>query len=143
VQVFLREHRLNVTSLDWDADSASQLLEYAFEKARPAGIVAADSTLRDFGRVIRRHERVYNLHVDLARRYRPQGRIPRVTVFEAQDDPADGDGPFLKWDEFVGDLTFIGIPGDHFSILQKPNVDTLGEALRMELLAADSPQEKQ
>jgi amino acid adenylation domain-containing protein len=142
VQVFLREHRLDVTSLDWDADSAPQLLEYAFEKAKPAGIVAANSTLRDFGRVIRRHERVYNLHVDMARRYRPQGRIPSATVFEAQDGSTDGDGPFLKWDEFIDDLTFIGIPGDHFSILQKPNVDALGEALKRELLAADSPQEK-
>lgn len=142
VQVFLREHRLDLTPLERDADSDPQLLEYAFDKARPAGILAADSTLRDFSRVIRRYERVYNLHVDLARRYRPQGRIPRVTVFETLDDSTNGGGRFLKWDEFVDHLRTIGIPGDHFSILQKPDVDALGEALKRELLAADSPQEK-
>jgi amino acid adenylation domain-containing protein len=142
LRVFLREHRLDVTPPGWNPDSAPQLLEYAFDKARPAGIVAPDSTLRDFSRVIRRYERVYNLHVEMARRYRPQGRIPRVAVFEAQDDSADGNGRLLKWNEFVDHFTSIGIPGDHFSILQQPNVDALGEALKSELLAADGLHEK-
>jgi thioesterase domain-containing protein len=139
LQAFLREHRLDGTPLERAADSAPQLLKYAFDKARPAGIVAANSTLRDFSGVIRRYERIYNLHVDMARRYRPKGRIPRVTVFEAQDDSTDGDGQFPRWNELVDHLTSISIPGDHFSILQKPNVDALAEALKTELLAADSP----
>jgi thioesterase domain-containing protein len=129
LQLFLREHGLETGRPDSGSVSARPLLEQAYNQAKRAGIVGSKTTLGDFGRVIGRHSRVYRLHVDMARSYRPLGRVPKAVLFEAQDGSMNGDGPFRDWHEVTDHLTRTLVLGDHFSILQEPNVDGLAEAL--------------
>jgi thioesterase domain-containing protein/aryl carrier-like protein len=80
----------------------------------------------------RRFVNLLRTHTEAWRRYRPKIYPGRITLFRANGQAADHpEGADLGW----GRLASTGVeihdtPGDHLTMLQKPNVKTLAEKLR-------------
>jgi thioesterase domain-containing protein len=134
LDAFLREHHLEVPPPD-----VADRLAYTFDRSRHAGILPTGTTMHEFAALVRRRDRVYRHHIDAARRYRPEGRLPRVVLFEARDrgpsvEGTAGAAPSYRcWSGVADELVRLSLPGDHFSILLGPGVDPLADAMLAEL----------
>ena len=110
----------------------------------PAEAEVRDVVSRDLGTATRsidpkQLERllgVYGAHLEALYRYRPEPWLDEsvfVTLFQAEDatlpsTPANG------WDALIlGDIEVCRVPGDHYSMLAKPQVKVLAERLATRL----------
>ena len=81
---------------------------------------------------------ITDLYDQAVRMYRPQPYAGRVTVFKAEHawGPTD-----LGWGELArGGVQMELVPGDHYSMIQEPQVEQLSRKLAHALNAADSVQ---
>jgi thioesterase domain-containing protein len=127
---FFNEHGLEMPWGQSDGLGRKAILCEAFERAKQAGVISDAVDFDAFRRVMVRHRNHYRAHVRIGRRYVPNGRIPAMVLFDAQDRSLDGKGPFVDWDPFVGELERHTVPGDHFTMLREPNVTTLAKMLK-------------
>jgi len=112
--------------------------------ARRAGVVPSEMTLIEFRKVFD----IFKIHANTTRRYRPGQFQGRITLFCPADDfeqavfskdpgEATEQPEHIKLDPSKGwgSLATEGVdvhhvPGNHFSMLQEPNVQILGAQLR-------------
>jgi thioesterase domain-containing protein len=79
---------------------------------------------------------VFTSHDRALAAYRERPYAGPLTLIRAHEQP-DGRGDDLGWNEFaVGGLRIRGVPGNHYTMLQRPNVDALAAELRQCLEAA-------
>jgi amino acid adenylation domain-containing protein len=124
LRVFLRDHELDGT--------ASGRPEHALAQARLRGIVPAQLSMDEFVDVATRYGVAFRDNVDLARLYKPSGRVPRALFVEAAERPGGGAAPgsqLSDWSEWVDLLDREQVAGDHFSILRPPYVRRLAAVL--------------
>ncbi|MDR2012563.1 MAG: hypothetical protein LBQ20_05890 [Rhodanobacter sp.] len=78
---------------------------------------------------IRLHFSRMRMHAQAAKAYKAHPINIPVHLFIAQDDPTDQ--PPFGWDEVLPAerISLVFIPGDHLSMMQEPNVATLGAQL--------------
>jgi amino acid adenylation domain-containing protein len=119
VQQALRAHAA-------DGDSAALLAA-----AQQAGVLPGDVSTS----VLRRHLAVRHAIAYALQHYdRPTMQLP-VTLFAASGEQRSDRS--LGWQaELGGRLTLRTLPGDHYSIVQAPNIAALGQALSEELQAS-------
>lgn len=104
-----------------------------------------DIVERDLGPVARsiapeQRERllaVYRAHLRALHRYRPEPWLDEsvfVTLFRAKPAPGLPDTPANGWDGLIlGDIEVCPTPGDHYSMLAKPQVSVLAERLAIRI----------
>ena len=108
------------------------LLEQLLEQARQANLVPPDITLADFARWVEIVKANYRALVG----YQVRPYPGPITVFRATgNDPrrVPDQGPDLGWGKVSDRVKVVAVPGDHKSILRKPNVQVLAERLRAAL----------
>lgn len=123
LRIFLRDHEL--VGAD---DTAAGRPERALAQARRRGIVPAQLSMGEFVEVARRYGVAFRDNVELARRYKPSGQVPRALFVEAVERPGESAAPGSQpsdWSEWVDQLDREQVAGDHFSILQPPYVRRL------------------
>jgi thioesterase domain-containing protein len=94
----------------------------------------------EFVEVATRYGAAFRDNVNLARRYKPSGRVPRALFIEAAQRPGEDTTPGPQppgWSEWVGQLDREQVPGDHTSILRPPHVRRLVAVLTTHM--TDSP----
>jgi amino acid adenylation domain-containing protein len=108
---------------------------YRTAKPRPTvgGPVSRRSEVEEF---VGSSQKIYLTAVKLGRSYAPNSRLRRVVVFEAQDQLRVDRSVFKEWSDVADDVRRHSTPGDHFSIMQSPNVDALAMNLERYLLPA-------
>lgn len=141
---FLNERGLDLRALDTPGGAQGDprglgrkaLMYQALARAKAAGVVAADLDFAAFRRLMVRQRLRFRAHVQIGRRYQPGGRLPRMLLFDATDRSLDGQGPFAPWDDFVADIERHESPGNHFTMLRAPNLDSLVTVLQRHLADA-------
>jgi thioesterase domain-containing protein len=115
--------------LQFDRARQGQLV---LEQARQANLVPPDITLADFARWVEIVKANYRALVG----YQVRPYPGPITVFRATgNDPrrVPDQGPDLGWGKVSDRVEVVAVPGDHKSILRKPNVQVLAERLRAAL----------
>jgi thioesterase domain-containing protein len=80
---------------------------------------------------------VYRAHLRALHRYRPEPWLDEsvfVTLFQAEPSADLPRLPANGWDEIIlGDIEVCRVPGDHYSMLARPQVSVLAERLATRL----------
>jgi thioesterase domain-containing protein len=80
---------------------------------------------------------VYQAHLRALHRYRPEPWLDEsvfVTLFRATPSAGLPDAPANGWDGLIlGDIEICQVPGDHYSMLTRPQVGVLAERLATRL----------
>jgi thioesterase domain-containing protein len=112
---------------------ADKRLKFILEQARKFNILPPDmelSRLNDLFVIFKRHIRAIRNYAPL-----PLPFSARVILFRAGEGKDEIlDGPALGWDELLADtLAVQGVPGNHYSMLYKPHVQTLARQVNAHL----------
>ncbi|MBI5302092.1 MAG: amino acid adenylation domain-containing protein [Chloroflexi bacterium] len=103
-------------------------IAHVWRQARQAEWLYPDVTLDQFSHFIR----ILRTHTDAFRQYKPQRYAGKVTLFRAEERPAD-DPPAhdLGWGALATQGVEIhSVPGDHLSMIHEPHVQVLAEKLK-------------
>jgi thioesterase domain-containing protein len=95
-------------------------------------IIAADERYMRLGlKRVRHLFRVFEIQTQAARRYAPKSYAGRVALFRAVDAANGHQKSTEIWTTVAaGGLDFHLVPGDHHTILQRPNVEVFANQLR-------------
>jgi thioesterase domain-containing protein len=98
-------------------------------------IMAADERYMRLGlKRVRHLFRVFEIQTQAARRYAPKSYAGRVALFRAVDTATGHQKSSEIWTTVAaGGLDLHLVPGDHHTILQRPNVEVLADQLRAHL----------
>jgi thioesterase domain-containing protein len=121
---------LSLPAADYQGVGAEDLLRLALGEATNQGILPQHVSLSQ----IILFYRIFRSNLAAARNYRParRSRLPQKTVLlrAAGREPGSPDAETLGWETLVGGcLSVREVPGTHYSILRRPNVNLLAEAL--------------
>jgi thioesterase domain-containing protein len=112
-------------------------LRQLWVEARRSAVVPSEMTLVEFRKLFD----TFKIYTNIIRRYRPGQFNGRLTLFCPEDDveqlifshrlrPASEDGLKGWGDRATEGVELHTVPGNHFSMLREPNVQTLGARLR-------------
>ena len=103
-------------------------LARVIERVRAAGALPAGLSAEQIGRLWR----VFRANVRAVRAYTPRPAAGRTAIFVTLGNPErDSLGADLGWGRLVGGaLAVSDLPGDHYSLLREPDVESLADALR-------------
>jgi thioesterase domain-containing protein/acyl carrier protein len=127
--------RLSGRSLDLDYARLSTLSEeealaHAFQRIRAQGLMTGggdQTSLERLYRVFRDNKRAMN-------HYHPEPYTGKVTLLLPETEPAAAAWPDRGWNPLIGkNLECIAVPGDHYTMLQHPNLTTLVPAMQTAL----------
>ncbi len=106
-------------------------LSHVLEQARTLRIVPPDIGLPELGQALA----VFQANMQALRDYQPRTYAGDVLLYRAAEYPATASSdPTLGWGRLVlGELRVQTIPGDHYSIVRRPQVETLAACLREQL----------
>ncbi|BAY30101.1 amino acid adenylation domain-containing protein [Nostoc carneum NIES-2107] len=83
----------------------------------------------------RKQVKIKDFNKQAAKEYVPKAYVGRVTVFRAEERPANNGGvvdPNMGWGELaLGGLDIQHVPGNHFSIFNEPYVQSLSEKMKV------------
>ncbi|MBD2339548.1 AMP-binding protein [Calothrix sp. FACHB-156] len=83
----------------------------------------------------RNQVKIKDFNKQAAKEYVPKAYVGRVTVFRAEERPANNGGvvdPNMGWGELaLGGLDIQHVPGNHFSIFNEPYVKSLSEKMKV------------
>ncbi|MBW4632889.1 MAG: amino acid adenylation domain-containing protein [Iphinoe sp. HA4291-MV1] len=82
-----------------------------------------------------RLQQVFKSHIQAANNYSPQPYPGKITLFLAQEEvEADSEDLTLGWNKLANQGVELHlVPGDHYSMISKPNVQVLAEKLQVYL----------
>jgi amino acid adenylation domain-containing protein len=113
--------------------SPEELLAYVMEQARASEVLPPDMELSDLSR----RYRVFKTNVRAMLDYVPQAYAGRVALFTAGEGASERPDPSYGWSRVAtAALEIYGVPGDHFSMVRRPHVETLASRLNVCLDAA-------
>jgi amino acid adenylation domain-containing protein len=150
LSIFAIDLGLQLTQLSTSVEEISALPQMAqlrqlWKEAKLAGVVPSDMTLVEFRRLFD----IFKINAKTLSSYRPGEYRGRITLFAAEVDIEEHifshdknrllwkanhpgfDDPLKGWDKVATEgVDLIVVPGDHFSMMQEPHVQVLGEQLR-------------
>lgn len=127
---------LSDTLAGLDSLSVDEQLLHLLEQVK-----AAQKLPPDFGLVqTKRLLAVFRGHVQALAAYQPQPYGGKAILLQAdQGEAAEAADPTLGWSNWVrGGIELSWLPGDHMTIVQEPNVQTLAHKLRTILIPSTS-----
>jgi thioesterase domain-containing protein len=117
---------LDVTAGDLAGLDTGERLDFLLEKARLAGVVPADLGPHR----IRNLFQVFSANAEANRRYAPAPAEVPVQLWRAAESLATAAEPSLGWTALArGGLEVHDVPGDHFSIVREPQIETVARRL--------------
>ncbi len=119
----------DVTREELSALPDSQRFAHVVERLRALGVVPANANLADLSRTAE----VFKSNVRAVMGYEPPQWNGPVVLLQGEEST-----PFAKWggwESKAKDLVIHTVPGDHYSMLAKPRVESLAQRVR-EALAA-------
>jgi thioesterase domain-containing protein len=106
-------------------------LQYVLDQARGLGLVPGDYTTLHLRRLFRQHARVFRANVRAVRRYQPRRLDGPLVLFRPEDRSVTAvTGSKLDWADLCTGLTTCCVPGDHFSMMREPCVQSLAKRLQ-------------
>jgi thioesterase domain-containing protein len=127
VEWFIDEYHLSISADDLQRLSPNERVMVVLDHAKKRNLVPPDMTLAQVGQLID----IYNSNVMATRRYTPQACAQHITLFRASAELTAGESPTMGWEKFAASgITVHTIPGNHYTILEEPNVQVLAEQLR-------------
>jgi thioesterase domain-containing protein len=109
-------------------------LTLVLDEARKANLFPADLNVADFRRVFQNYSEVFQANIRATRAYVPAPSSQRVVQFRAASKSATTDyEPRWLWEQLVPKVDLYQVPGDHYTILREPNVQTLARQLAVYL----------
>ncbi|MDB9371280.1 thioesterase domain-containing protein [Nodularia spumigena CS-586/05] len=109
--------------------TGDEQIRYIWEQAKLSGIIPPDVELMQIRTLIE----VFKANVQAVLKYVPQGTVNRLALFLANDmldELLDIHNPKLGWDELtVEPVEIYSMPGNHYTMLAKPQVQVLAEQL--------------
>ena len=112
----------------------AEQLRYLFECAQSSNLMPPDIELNQ----VQRMYQIFKINVGAARRYMPQGKVGRITLFRPEEY-AITNGPIgpAGWESFATEgVELYVVQGNHFNMVREPFVKTLASQLRACLDAA-------
>jgi amino acid adenylation domain-containing protein len=106
--------------LDW-------LLQYLLAEAKSLGVLPPDAGIEEISRLLN----VFKANMSALKSYRPKAYFDRITLFHAETSSrtllADNTS---GWEDVTGDPIEVHlIPGNHYTMVSRPNVQVLAEKL--------------
>lgn len=105
------------------------MLSYVLEQAHLLDILPKSFGLSD----LKRYFAVFRANVEAYRRYEPAGSVPRVLLYRAVDEPRAFRDETHGWNLFAETVEALDFEGDHYTIVQEPQVSRLTEHLNGKL----------
>ncbi|HZI06338.1 MAG TPA: alpha/beta fold hydrolase, partial [Archangium sp.] len=103
------------------------LLEALLEQGRTAGLIAPGAEAEEFRALFR----VFESNLRASFQYRPKPYSGTVTLLRAGDRPlAEGEDANHGWGTLATRVEQHELPGDHYTLLQRPHVQKLAERLK-------------
>jgi len=120
-------------------------LRYLLDKVVSAGIFSHDVSEAQLARLID----VFRRNLRLQREYSERSSSNRAfsaTLYKAAQGPncylrkyyPDIQSPDMGWLKVTSDVVIVDVPGNHYTILSKENVESLSEAIMTSIVAAES-----
>lgn len=120
------------TELPFSLDSLREpdtesLLNYVLEQVEKLDLLPAETGLAQLSRFIR----IFKSNRQALRTYMPSDYRGKVLLLRAGDVAAQGaPGSDLGWKRIAAQMEIQEIPGDHYSIIAEPHVQTLAQQLK-------------
>jgi amino acid adenylation domain-containing protein len=103
------------------------LLEALLEQGRVAGLIAPGAEAQEFRALFR----VFESNLRASFQYRPKPYTGTVTLLRASEPPlAEGEDADHGWSALAARVERHELPGDHYTLLQRPHVQKLAERLK-------------
>jgi thioesterase domain-containing protein len=123
---FLRSSGLELEIPDLPAGGGpEERLRWLYEQGLAAGLLPPELA---FGE-IRRLFTLFQLNTEALRRYAAAPSPHEVVIFRAAGSAGQGADPALGWGRLAGGVELHELPGDHYTILRRPVVETLARRL--------------
>ena len=123
---FAKSLGLTIDNKSFSQHEPDAQVAYILKQCKTANLVTPDVGHTQ----LRRYLDVYVSNIQVTQNYRPKPYSGRVTLFSARERSVAQD-PTLGWGKLAtGGITTYGVPGNHFTMLQKPHVQVLAEKLR-------------
>ncbi len=107
--------------------SKDEQLSYIFEQACRENLLPAGVEPTYFNRLFE----MYKANIHALFQYRPQAYSgPAVLFSSEQDDQSFFGNPAKEWGKYIPSIDFHTIPGNHYTMLQKPNINILAQLMR-------------
>jgi len=111
----------------FDQISEDDQLEYIMERAKSNDIIPTDIQLSQF----RHFLKVYESNFRAVQNYRALSIPAHITLLRATETSRADSDPHRGWRELATEgITVHAVPGDHYTILREPYVQTLAEVIR-------------
>jgi amino acid adenylation domain-containing protein len=111
----------------FDRLNLDQQLALILEQAKAERILPSETEASQ----IRRLFEIFKNNTLAMQRYKPGYYSGRITLFKAGDRPTDIAAPELGWSNYSAEpINVQTIPGNHYTILTRPNVGVLAERLK-------------
>jgi amino acid adenylation domain-containing protein len=117
-----------------------EFMPYLTARAKEAGLIQSDADVEQ----LRRFYEIYKNNVLAACDYTPQAVPVRGVLFKTRHRPSDADGEMAdEWAGLLAGLSAHEVPGNHYTMMDYPNVVTLATLLssEVEVAAADEPRD--
>src|SRR5262249_11509186 len=90
----------------------------------------AELRVADFRRIFQNYSEVFQANIRATRAYVPAPSSQRVVQFRAAQKSASvAYEPRWLWEQLVPKVDWYQVPGNHYTILREPNVQTLAGKL--------------
>ncbi|MEO1560163.1 MAG: thioesterase domain-containing protein, partial [Cyanobacteria bacterium J06632_19] len=126
-----RKIRISVKQLQ--SLKGDKQLNYVLDKLKAANILPSSMGIGEIQRLLE----IALLNRQAERNYSPQVYQHPITLFRGNDniEPQDSD-PTMGWKDLTNLLEIKQIPGNHYTIIKKPNIQVLVKQLKISLCQA-------
>ncbi|HEY0606847.1 MAG TPA: amino acid adenylation domain-containing protein, partial [Herpetosiphonaceae bacterium] len=122
---------LPITADELRSQAPDMRLDYVLDQARQHSLVPPDVDLEQ----MRRLAALFQANQRAAQTYTPQPIAQPVILLEADDSPGAGARPDLAdlWQPLTAGVEAYQVPGNHYTLLHAPQVQTVAERLKHSL----------
>jgi thioesterase domain-containing protein len=101
-------------------------VERLLEEARRQGLLPVDADAAHLSRQLE----TFKANHHAVRNYTPQSYDGHVVLFRAESEEEPAADPSRGWRKYVGNVEVHDVPGDHYSILNQPQVGMLAAGVK-------------
>jgi amino acid adenylation domain-containing protein len=110
--------------------TADEQLTFVLGEAQKAKLFPAELSVADFRRIFQNYSEVFQANIRATRAYVPAPSSHRLVQFRAAHKSVSvAYEPRWLWEQLVPKVDLHQVPGDHYTILREPNVQTLARKL--------------
>jgi thioesterase domain-containing protein len=125
------EYGLDMTLAELAELDADEQLPYLWSHAQKLGLIDENARSDVVHQILDDLKRIFHAHVQLASEYALRPYPGQITLFRPKDAPVEVPTPVDRgWGRLVGSVKVHFVPGQHHTMVNEPNVQTLAALLR-------------